>query len=128
MQYPFITYGMALCKRQYADKTLTLRKTICERAERASLENLFQYLVGTLDNLLVQMTYLSAYLYQQISKCTAITLKKHYGGIAPLAALGDVKKSRSIDAVAGCLSLIIDKVDKHEILLRIITHTFVEFS
>ena len=26
------------------------------------------------------MTYLSAYMYQQISKCTDKTQKKHYGG------------------------------------------------
>ena len=72
MQFPFTIYGMVLYyKRQYTDKTLTLRKHICvcERAERASLENLgiftflncyfFQYFVGTSDTLSVQMTCLS---------------------------------------------------------------------
>ena len=52
---------------------------------RASLENvlifafwnsfyIYQYYVGTSDTLLVQMTCLLAYIYQQISKCTDKTL------------------------------------------------------
>ena len=39
MQFPFITHGMVLYKRQYTDKTLTLKKCMCmhasERSERA---------------------------------------------------------------------------------------------
>ena len=36
MQFPFITYGMMLYKRQYTDKALTLRKCMYVRASRAS--------------------------------------------------------------------------------------------
>ena len=39
MQFPFITHGMdygAIYKRQYTDKTLTLRKFMCMRASEAS--------------------------------------------------------------------------------------------
>ena len=80
-------------KRQYAEKRLTLRKSmyICERAERASLGNFciftfkncyfVQYFVGTSETLSVQLTYLSAYMYRQISKCTDKTPKKHYWGV-----------------------------------------------
>ena len=35
----------------------------------------FQYFVGTSETLSVQMTYLSAYMYRQISECTDKTLK-----------------------------------------------------
>ena len=66
---------------------------VCERAERASLENFgiftflnwyfFQYFVGTSDILSVQMVCLSDNMYRQISKCTDKTLKKHYGGDLP---------------------------------------------
>ena len=48
---------------------------------------LYQYFVGTSETLSVQMTYLSAHMYRQISKCTDKTPKKHHGGggaIAPL--------------------------------------------
>ena len=45
----------------------------------------FPYFVGTSETLSVQLTYLSAYMYRQISKCTDKTPKKHYWGtIAPL--------------------------------------------
>ena len=55
--------------RQYADKTLTLRKSMSERSERAELfciftlkkSYFFQYFVGTSKTLSVQMIYLSAY-------------------------------------------------------------------
>ena len=72
MQFPFIINSIVLLpKRQYNDKTLTLRNIcVCERAERASLETFgiltflncyfFQYFVGTSDTLSVQMTCLSA--------------------------------------------------------------------
>ena len=58
-------------------QTLTLSKCMCMRA---GLENFgifkflncyfFQYFVGTSDTLSVQVTCLSAYMYQQISKYT----------------------------------------------------------
>ena len=48
---------------------LTLRNLcICERA------------VGTSETLSLHMTYLSAYIYRQISKCTDKTPKKQYWG------------------------------------------------
>ena len=51
----------------------------------------FQYFVGTSETFSVQMTYLSAYMYRQISKCTVKTPKMHYwgggGAIAPTAPL-----------------------------------------
>ena len=45
----------------------------------------FQYFVGILQKLCrYKMTYLSAYMYRQISKCTDKTPIKHYwGAIAP---------------------------------------------
>ena len=95
MQFPFYyLWYMALYKRQYADRTLTLRKSMYIYAsELRKLLNfhilkllLFsQYFVGTSDTLSVQVTCLSAYMYRQISKCTEKTPKKHYcGAIAPL--------------------------------------------
>ena len=70
-------YG-AIHKRQYTDKTLTLRKCMCMRASEASELRKFRYFyilkllfsVGTSDALSVQMTCLSAYMYRQISQCT----------------------------------------------------------
>ena len=73
-------YG-AIYKRQYTEKTLTLRNVCaCERAKRASLENFgiftflncyfFRYFVGTSDALSVQIACLSAYMYRQIYQCT----------------------------------------------------------
>ena len=75
------------------DKTLTLRKAIYMRVSGASELRkfciftfkkcyFFQYFVGTSETLSVQMTYLSAYMYRQISKCTGKTSrkKKHYWG------------------------------------------------
>ena len=67
--------------------------------KRASLEKciftfkncyFFQYFVGNSETLSVQMAYLSAYMYRQISKCTDKTPKKHYWGaiIAPLPPSG----------------------------------------
>ena len=44
MQFPFITHGMVLYyKRQYTDKTLTLRKCMCMRASEASELRKFRY-------------------------------------------------------------------------------------
>ena len=97
-------------KRQYtADKTHWENLCICERAERASLESFciftlknycyfFQYFVGTAETLSVLLTYLSAYMYRHISKCTDKTPKKHYWGqlpppppsIPPLATLPQI--------------------------------------
>ena len=70
MQFPVLTYGMAIYKRKYTDKTLTLKKNqcICEWAERARLGDFpiftflkllflsifcwyFRYFVGTNDML-----------------------------------------------------------------------------
>ena len=89
MQFPFITYGMALYKRQHADKSNTNIEKIYVYMP-ASLGNFciftfkncyfFQYFVGTSETLSVQMTYLSAYMYRQISKCTDKIPKKHYWG------------------------------------------------
>ena len=73
-------YG-AIYKRQYTDKTLTLRKCMCMRASEASELRkfryftflncyFFRYFVGTSDALSVQMTCLSAYMYRQIYQCT----------------------------------------------------------
>ena len=72
-------------------QTLTLSKCMCMRASGTSeLRKIwhftflncyfFQYFVGTSDTLSVQMTYLSVYMYRQISKCTDKTPKKHYWG------------------------------------------------
>ena len=98
-------YGV-IYKRQFTDKTLTLKQSMYMRASGASelrkfshfyiLKLLFlsivcwyfRYFVGTND-------MLSAYMYRQISKCTDKTPKKHYGGggggncppAPPLAAL-----------------------------------------
>ena len=44
MQFPFITHGMVLYKRQYTDKTLTLRKCMCMRASEASELRKFWYI------------------------------------------------------------------------------------
>ena len=92
-------------KRQYTDKTLTLRKYMCMRASEASELRKFRYLyilkllfflyfVGTSDALSVQRHAVSAYnhvptnfsMYRQISKCTDKSPKRHYwgGAIAPL--------------------------------------------
>ena len=84
-------FSMALYKRQYVNKTLTLRKSMYMRASGASELRIFfnfhilkllfsQYFVGTSATLSVQMTFLSANMYRQISKCTDKTPKKHYGG------------------------------------------------
>ena len=65
-------------KRQYTDKTLTLRKCMCMRASEASELRKFWYFYilkllflsifcrYTSDTLSVQMTCLSAYMYRQI--------------------------------------------------------------
>ena len=68
----YYLWYMVLYKRQYTDKhTHWANVCVCERAERASLENFglftflncyfFQYFVGTSDTLSVQMTCLSNY-------------------------------------------------------------------
>ena len=83
VSFHYLWYG-TIYKRQYADKTLTLGKSMYMRA---SLEknciftfkncSFFQYFVGTSETLSVQMTYFSAYMYRQISKCIDKTPKKH---------------------------------------------------
>ena len=70
-------------KRQYTDKTLTLKKSLNMRA--SELGNFctfilktcyfFQYFVGNSDTLSVQMTWLSAYTYWKFFKCTDKTQK-----------------------------------------------------
>ena len=101
MQFPFITHGIVLYKRQYADNTLTLRKCMCMRASGAS-ELLgiftflncyfFQYFVGTSDtvgtnDMLVGLHVPTNFpMYQQISKCTDKSPKRHYGGGGAIAA------------------------------------------
>ena len=79
-------------KRQCADKTLTLRKSMYMRASGASEHRKCWHFAISFNILLVlqklcrlQMTYLSAYMYRQISKCTDKTLKKTLlGAVAPL--------------------------------------------
>ena len=94
----YVVWGLLICKRQYNDKTLTLRKSMYMRASGASdLRKLSHFHIRKLlflsifcwyfrYTLSVQMTCLSANMYRQISKCTDKTLKKHYWGaiIAPL--------------------------------------------
>ena len=95
MQFPFITYGMVLYKRQYTDK----HKHSANVYMRASLENFglftflncyfLEYFVGTSDTLSVQMTCLLSYMYRQISKCTdkfssvPTKLRKSYANARP---------------------------------------------
>ena len=85
MQFPFITYG--IYKRQYADKTLTLRKYMYMRASGASeLRKILYFHILKLLFLSIfcwyfsYFTYLSAYMYRQISKCTDKTPEKYYWG------------------------------------------------
>ena len=105
MQFPFITHGMVLYKRQYTDKTLTLRKCMCMRASEASELRQFRYFY------ILKLLFLSIFcrytalsvqnymlvglhvptnlsMYRQISKCTDKSPKRHYwgggGAIAPL--------------------------------------------
>ena len=100
----YYLWNGAIYKRQYTDKTLTLRTCMCMRASVASelrkfwhfyiLKLLFlsifcryiRYFVGTNDMLV------GLYMYRQISKCTDKSPKRHYGGgggaIAPLPPSG----------------------------------------
>ena len=97
-------YG-AIYKRQYIDKTLTLRKCMCIRASEASELRNFRYFyilkllflsifcryircfVGTNDMLVGLHVPTNFSMYRQISKCTDKSPKTHYwgGGIAPPA-------------------------------------------
>ena len=82
MQFFYYLWYDAIYKRQYTNKTLTLRKSMCMRASVATelreisdfhiLKLLFLSIFCwyTSDTLSVQKTSLSAYIYQQISKCT----------------------------------------------------------
>ena len=77
MEFPFIILMVWWYKRQYTDKTLSLRKCMCMRASEASELRKFRYFyilkllfISTSDALSVQMTCLSAYMYRQISQCT----------------------------------------------------------
>ena len=95
MQFPFITYMVWHSLWHYNINDGMPANTNIEKNlyMRASLENFciftfkncyfFQYFVGTLGTLSVQTTYLSAYMYRQISKCTDKTPKTHYGGGGP---------------------------------------------
>ena len=75
-------------KRQNADKTLVnIEKIYVYASELITFLHFtfkncyfFQYFIGISETLSVQMTYLAAYMYRQISKCTDKTPKKHYWG------------------------------------------------
>ena len=84
-QCSFLLLLMVWCyiiyKRQYTDKTLTLRKCMCMRASEASELRKFWYFYilkllflsifcRYIRYFSVQMTCLSAYMYRQISQCT----------------------------------------------------------
>ena len=84
-------------KQQYTDKTLTVRKYMYMRASGASelrklsrfyiIKLLFLSIFCRYFRYFVQMTFLSAYMYRQVSKCTDKTSEKHYGvgeAVAPL--------------------------------------------
>ena len=97
-------YG-AIYKRQYTDKTLTLRKCMCMRASEASelrkfrsfyiLKLLFlsifcRYIrcfVGTNDMLVGLHVPTNLSMYRQISKCTDKSPKRHYWGGGQLPPL-----------------------------------------
>ena len=110
-------YG-AIYKRQYTDKTLTLRKCMCMRASEASelrklwyfyiLKLLFlsifcryiRYFVGTNDMLVGLHVPTTFPMYRQISKCTDKSPKRHYWGGGgncppppPLATLMEPRKT-----------------------------------
>ena len=95
-------YG-AIYKRQYTDKTLTLRKCMCMRASEASELRKFRYFyilkllflsifcryirgfVGTNDMLVGLHVPTNLSMYRQISKCTDKSPKRHYWGGGAIA-------------------------------------------
>ena len=102
MQFPSITYGMALYiindsiprKKTNIEKFYVYASELRKFSHFYILKLLFLsiFFVGTSDTLSVQMTCLSAYMYRQISKCTDKTLKKPNPPLATLMA-GDAKEA-----------------------------------
>ena len=77
-----IVFNKLVSMHRMSDKQ-QLRKCLHSHSKTAIF---FQYFVGTSDILLVQIACLSAYMYQQISKCTDKNSDKALwggGGIAP---------------------------------------------